>query len=193
MTVRTSSALMKQAEVTMTMQMSKAVMELAEVAMTEQAVATMTVRVSRAMMKQVEATMTVRTSRAMMEQAEATMTLRMSRAMTAQAEATTTRFLIPLQAKLVAVIRHRKRGRLKPGTVANDSIEALVQEALATDSTLPDAFASHAEQRSTGCRGTSFLAVAVALSVAGIVATDLVLNAAAAIQAGDSNTALFSQ
>ena len=38
------------------------------------------------------------------------------------------RFLFPSQAKPVAVKRHRKRGRLKTDTVANDNIGASGQE-----------------------------------------------------------------
>ena len=60
------------------------------------------------------------------------------------------RFLIPSLAKPVAMKRHKKRGRLKMAAVVKDSIGASVQETLAAC-----------------CRGTSFIAVAVALSVAG--------------------------
>ena len=73
--------------------------------------------------------------------------------------------------------------RLKTDTVENDSI--------ATDTTLDsDACAFHAEQWNTGCSGTSFFAVAVAMSVAGIVATALALNALAAMQAGTATLPL---
>ena len=66
--------------------------------------------------------------------------------------------------------RHKKRARLKTAAVVKDSIGASVQDALATC-----------------CRGTSFIAVAVALSVAGIIATALAPTALATLQAGVSN------
>jgi hypothetical protein len=59
------------------------------------------------------------------------------------------RFLFTSQAKPVAMKQHRKRGRLKTDTVANDSIGASFQEALATDATL-DAFAFNTELISDG-------------------------------------------
>ena len=93
------------------------------------------------------------------------------------------RFLFPSQAKPVAVKRHRKRGRLKTDTVANGSMGDSVQEAQATDITR-DTFVFHAELWDTGCCGTSFIAVAVALSVAGIVVTALAPTALEVIQAG---------
>ena len=100
------------------------------------------------------------------------------------------RFLIPSQAKPVAVKRHRKRVRLKRDTVANDSMGVSVQEALASDTTR-DAFAFHAELWNTGCRGASAMAVVVALLVAGIVATSLAPAALAAMRTGDSDAIPF--
>ncbi len=76
------------------------------------------------------------------------------------------RFFIPSQAKPVAVKRHRRRVRLKTDTVANDSIGASGQKALATDTTL-DTFAFQIERLVSGCRGNSFV---VALSVVGATA-----------------------
>jgi hypothetical protein len=78
------------------------------------------------------------------------------------------RLLIPSQAKLVAVKRHRRQGRLRPDTVANDSVGDSVHGALVTDTTL-EFFAFSAKFCYTVSRGTFFMAVAVALSVAGIV------------------------
>jgi hypothetical protein len=79
------------------------------------------------------------------------------------------RFFIPPHAKPVAVKRHRKRGRLKTETAVNASIGTLVKEALPTC-----------------CRGSSLIAVAVALSVAevaGIIATALAPTVLAAMHA----------
>ena len=96
------------------------------------------------------------------------------------------RFKFPSQAKPVAVKRHRKRGRLKTDTVANDNIGASGQEALATDTTL-DAFAFQAERRMTGCNWNSFVAMVVAVSVVGAAAG----IALAIMQSGVSNTLSF--
>ena len=102
------------------------------------------------------------------------------------------RFLIPSQAKPVAVKRHRKRVRLKTDTVANDSIGASVQEARANN-TSRDAFAFPTELWNVGFYGTFFMAVAAALFVAGIVAMapSLAPATSAAMQAEYSN-AVFS-
>jgi hypothetical protein len=97
------------------------------------------------------------------------------------------RFLIPSQAKPVAVKRHRKRVRLKTDTVVNDRIGASVREALANYTTR-DAFAFPAELWNSEFCGTSFMAVAAALFVAGIVATALAPVTSAAMLSEDSNS-----
>ena len=87
------------------------------------------------------------------------------------------RFFIPPQAKPVAEKQHRKRGRLKTETAVNANIGTLVKEALPTC-----------------CRGSSLIAVAVALSVAGvagIIAAALAPTVLAAMHAEVSNIISF--
>ncbi len=70
------------------------------------------------------------------------------------------RLLIPSQAKPVTVKRHRRRGRLRPDTVANDSVGDSVHGALVTDTTL-EFFAFSAKffilHRSFETKGVSLL------------------------------------
>ena len=99
------------------------------------------------------------------------------------------RLIIPSQAKPVAVKRHRKRVRLKTDTVANDSIGTSDQEALASNPT--SAFTFHADFWNAGIYGTSVMAVAAALLLAGIGVSALVPATSAAMQVGNRNATLF--